>query len=93
MKSKGGQKEVMFWRAMREALYDDMASKPVGKLPLSPRQIEQIKFRYAHGEFQSALALEYRVAQNTISYHVQGVERLCGRGTGIRRIALIEEAA
>lgn len=84
---------AVFWRMMREALYDDMAGQPAGKPPLSTRQIEQIRYRYAHGEYQNHLAREYKVAQTTVSHHVRGVKRLCGRGTGIRKITLMRDAA
>lgn len=84
--------EAMFWRLLREALYDDMADKPVGRPPLCDREIEEIRFRFSMGETQTELASEFRISQPEISRHVRGVPRLCGRGTGIRR-ARVEDLA
>jgi hypothetical protein len=97
--------EARFWRMMREALYEDMAGPlpaaapvsarrpfPVSHL-LTPGDIAHIRFRYAHGEHQKVLAREFGVSQVTISEHVRGVVRLCGRGSGIRKVQAAGMAA
>jgi hypothetical protein len=80
-------KHAMFWRALRMALYDDMAGAPVQRPPLSDAEKADIRSRYAMGEKSDALAMEYGVSQPTISYHIRGVVRQAGRGSGVRAAA------
>jgi hypothetical protein len=67
---------ALFWKAMREALYEETMTVPKPKPrrcapKLSPGEIWEIKARALAGEKQDALALEFRVSPAMVSRYAR----------------------
>lgn len=71
MTKKQAFMHAMFWRALRQALYEDAMPLQRHRFAkkLTEQQAAEIKQRLLCGEKQIALAAEYGVSQPTISYY------------------------
>lgn len=68
--------KLRFWRAMREALYEEIVEQAKGIEGLTASQVEAIRFRYAHGERRVDLAQEYNVSRTAVFGCTRTMERV-----------------